>query len=412
MQDVYRRLGIKTRINATGYATALGGSVMADEVLKAMVEASQSFVDIAELQAIASSRLAMYSGAEAGIVTSGASGALTLGAAACMTGLDASKMDKLPNTEGMKDEIIMHCSHRCAYDHAIRASGAKIKTFGFNDISSKAGGRGIEAWEVEAAITPNTVALAFTPTAHNIRDLKEVITATKKHEIPVIVDAAPLLPPVENLKRFIGAGAALVAFSGGKAIRGPQGTGILIGKRDLIAAAALQQFDMSTCPETWNPPASLIPRNKIKGKPHHGIGRGMKVTKEEIVGLLVALDQFIKTDHNKLIKSMENILIKLKDDISNIPQIRTNLIKASTSGLRPLLELYFDEDAIGMTTIEISLALKSGTPAININERRIYEGVLIIDPAELRIENCDHIIKAFKTILVRKSVKVRHKSKQ
>jgi D-glucosaminate-6-phosphate ammonia-lyase len=399
MQNIYAKLGVKTRINAVGYATALGGSLMSNEVLSAMNEASQHFIDMAELQAAASSLLSDCSGAEAGIVTSGASGALTLGAAACIVGLDASKMDKLPDTDGMPNEIIMHCSHRCAYDHAIRASGAKIRTFGLNDIAAKAGGRGIEDWEVEASITPNTVALGFIASAHNLKDLKAVVSVCNRYKIPILVDAAPLLPPVDNLKRFIESGASLVAFSGGKAIRGPQGTGILIGNHDLIAAAALQQFDMGGCPETWSPPLSLIPRDKLKGIPHHGIGRGLKVSKEEIVGFLVALDQFINDDQNLVNESMQELLIKLANDISKLKQIKTKLISVDISGIRPLLELHFNEGAIGMTTIEISRLLKAGTPAINLNERRIYEGVLIVDPAGLRPEECFSISNAFKNIL-------------
>jgi len=399
MNGIYEKYGVKTRINAVGYATALGGSLMSQKVLDAMNEAAQSFVDMAELQAAASSRLAEYSGAEAGIVTSGAAGALTLGSAACLTGLDARKMDRLPDTEGIPNEIIMHCSHRCSYDHAIRASGAKIRSFGLNDIASKAGGRGIEAWEVEAAISPQTVALAFIASAQNMRDLETVVSATRKHHIPVLVDAAPLLPPAENIKRFIHAGATLVAFSGGKAIRGPQGAGFLVGTRDLITAAVLQQLDMGGCPETWNPPESLIPKSKLKGIPHHGIGRGLKVSKEEIIGLLVALEHFLGIDQAQVLASLEELLVKIEGDLSKIPHVNTKLLPVAVSGIRPLLELHFEEKALGMSAICISRTLKSGNPAIHLNERRIYEGILIVDPAGLRKQDCPAVAKAIRCIV-------------
>jgi D-glucosaminate-6-phosphate ammonia-lyase len=197
---IYERLGVRRWINAAGYMTRLGGSLMPVEVLD-------------------------------GLVTSGAAAALTLAAAACITGLDAAKMDRLPDTEGMANEIVMHRSHRYSYDHAIRAAGARIKDIGFDDRAARAGVRGLEAWEFEAAVTPRTAAIAFTAMPNNLGDLERVAGVAGRYHLPVMVDAAAWLPPVENLRRFIDAGATLVAFSGGKALRGPQGTGFLCGER-------------------------------------------------------------------------------------------------------------------------------------------------------------------------------------
>ena len=155
--------------------------------------------------------------------------------------------------------------------------------------------RGLEAWEIETALSPSVVAMGFSVNATSIVDLPTVVAVCRANGVPLIVDAAAQLPPKENLRRFIAMGADLVAFSGGKALGGPQASGILAGRRDLVASALLQQLDMDVAPETWTPP-KLIDRANLRGVPHHGIGRGFKAGKEEIVGLLTALDRFVKAD--------------------------------------------------------------------------------------------------------------------
>ena len=249
--DIYGKLGVKRRINAAGTLTRLGGSLMAPEVLDAMRAAAQGSVDIGELQSAASRIIAKATGAEAGLVTSGASAALTLAAAACLAGYDIARMARLPDTRDMPNEIVMIRTHRNAYDHALRAAGAAIVDIGHNDRGTGAGVRGIEAWEIEAALGPRTAAFAFSATPETKHDLPAVVAVCRKHGVPVIVDAAAQLPPVANLRAFVADGADLVAFSGGKAIGGPQASGILAGRRDLIASALLQQLDMDVVPERW-----------------------------------------------------------------------------------------------------------------------------------------------------------------
>ncbi len=383
--NIYDRLGVRKRINAAGLPTRLGGSLMPPEVLQAMTEAAQAFVDIAELQARASAVIAECTGAEAGLVTSGAAAALTLGAAASLTGLDVARMERLPDTQGMPNEVIMCRTHRTGYDHAIRAAGARIRDVGFNDRTTGAGVRGIEAWEIEAVITPQTVAIAYTVYPGSQPSLPEVVMVARQHGLPVIVDAAAQLPPAENLRRFINEGADLVAFSGGKAIRGPQSTGILCGRRDLIAAAALQQFDMDVAPETWRPPESLIPREALRGVPHHGLGRGFKVGKEEIVGLIVALQRFVKSDVQAELAAKEKQLVFIAEQLAAVPHIRGRLLPAAETGRFPLLELLLDESALGRTASAISLELQAGDPPVHLNERRATEGILTISPAGLQM---------------------------
>ncbi len=397
--DIYQRLGVRTRINGAGLLTRLGGSLMPPEVLDAMREAAGSFVDVAELQARASEVIAKHTGAEAGLVTTGAAAALTLATAACLTGLDAARMDRLPDTDGSPNQVLMPRTHRTGYDHAIRAAGARIREVGFNDRGMGAGVRGVEPWELEAAITPDVVAIAYTATPADDPPLREVTALAARHGLPVIVDAAAQLPPVENLRRFVAEGAALVAFSGGKAIRGPQSTGILCGRRPLIAAAALQQLDMDVAPETWDPPEGLIPRAALRGIPHHGLGRGFKAGKEEIVGLLVALERFAGLDADAELAEREARLAELAEALAGAPHVRARRRPAGETGRGPLLELRFDEAALGRRVPALSRALQEGDPAIHLGERDAARGILLVDPSGLRPGDGQVIAARLRTVL-------------
>ncbi len=192
-------------------------------------------------------------------------------------------------------DILIPRTHRTGYAHALAAAGARLVDIGHNDRGTGAGVRGLEAWEIETALQPSVVAVAFSANATSLVDLPTVAAVCRANGIPMIVDAAAQLPPKENLKRFIALGADLVAFSGGKALGGPQASGILAGRGDLVASALLQQLDMDVSPETWTPPR-MIDRANLRGVPHHGIGRGFKAGKEEIVGLLTALERFVNAD--------------------------------------------------------------------------------------------------------------------
>jgi len=302
-------------------------------------------------------------------------------------------MDRLPEADGIPSEVLMCRTHRTGYDHAIRAAGARIREVGFNDRATGAGVRDVEAWEMEAAITPRTVAVAYAASPGSQPPLSAVVEVTRKHGVPVLVDAAAQLPPAENLRRFIADGADLVAFSGGKAIRGPQGTGILCGRRDLIASAALQQLDMDVRPETWSPPDGLIPRAALRGLPHHGIGRGFKVSKEEIVGLLVALERFVALDHAAEGARQERLLAAIEERLAGAPHIRPRLLSAAETGRDPLLEVRMDEAALRRSAFDVSLALQRGDPPVHLGERRASEGILLVNPVGLR-EGEEEIVAA------------------
>lgn len=336
--SVYSDLGVKTLINAKGPATRLSGGIMRPEVSAAMAEASQSCVDIAELQAAASSVISDLTGAEAGYVASGASACLLIGAAATMTGLDPGKMARLPDSTGMKNECVMVRSQRNFYDHAIRAAGMRIIEVGLPDRYSGAGVRDAEGWEIDDAITERTAAVFYVADPQARPRLSEVVAVAHARGVPVIVDAAAQLPPQDNLKRFIAEGVDLVAFSGGKAIGGPQASGILAGKRDLVMSAALQHLDLDIYQDMWQPPSSLIDKTRLKGTPLHGIGRTCKAGKEEIVGLLTALRLFTaegdQSRHARWLADCRNVATALKgrhvtvtggNDIASIPTVEITL---------------------------------------------------------------------------------------
>jgi len=396
--DIYERLGVTKRVNGAGLLTRLGGSLMAPEVLDAMREAAGSFVDMAELQTRASAIIARHTGAEAGIVTSGAAAAMTLATAACLTRLDVARMERLPDTDGMPNELIMFRAHRTGYDHAIRAAGARIVEVGFNDRTVGSGVRGLEGWEIEAAIGPNTAAIGYAANPTRQPPLAAVAAVARKHNLPVIVDAAAQLPPKANLKHFIAEGASLVAYSGGKAIHGPQGTGILCGQKDLVAAALIQQLDMDILAETWMPPVGLLDSFFKDRLPHHGLGRGFKVDKESIAGLLVALERFVVADDGAANGKRETQLRRLADLLADI-KCRATVLSAAETKRYPILEIKFDEESLGFGAVEISRRLQRQSIPVHLSERRIYENVLLVDASGLRPDDEQAIASALAAAL-------------
>jgi L-seryl-tRNA(Ser) seleniumtransferase len=277
-------------------------------------------------------------------------------------------------------------THRTGYSHAFAAAGARLVDIGHNDRGTGAGVRGIEAWEIEAAITPRTAAFAFSADPDSVRDLPLVAEVCRRHGIPVIVDAAAQLPPKSNLRRFLELGADLVAFSGGKAIGGPQASGILAGRRDLVGAALVQQIDMDVSPETWSPP-DLIDRARLTGVPHHGIGRGFKAGKEEIVGLLVALERFVCADDAALSAALQIRLEAMARALDGVRGLAARVVPASVTGRIPLLELAIDPAGAGCDVLELSARLQRGDPPVHISERYCARGVLTVDPQVLQPED-------------------------
>ena len=389
LSNPYESLGVRRRINAAGALTRLGGAVMAPEVMAAMAAASRASVDIGELQDAASSRIAEATGAEAGLVTTGAAAALTLAAAASIARWDVAKMAALPHADAFPRDILIPRTHRTGYAHALAASGARLVDIGHNDRGTGAGVRGLEAWEIETALTPSVVAMAFSVNAISIVDLPTAIAVCRINNIPLIVDAAAQLPPKENLRRFSAMGVDLVAFSGGKALGGPQASGILAGRRDLVASALLQQLDMDVAPETWVPPR-LVDRANLHGVPHHGIGRGFKAGKEEIVGLLTALDRFVKADDASDNAALE---ARLKKIAAALAGLDVTLVPAKQTGRVPVLEIAMAD------ALAVSARLQRNDPPVHLSERHAARGVLTLDPQVLLPEHDAPLAAALRAVL-------------
>ena len=336
--EVYKKLGVAPIINAQSWVTSLGGSIMRPEVLSAMDEAANAFVDIKKLNRAAGEVVALACGAEQGLVTAGCSAAQVLMVAACMTGQSESNVEQLPDTTGMKNEVVLFKGQRNRYDKAFVTAGAKLVTYGSEHEGTTD--------ELEAAINENTACVAFVimPFSSHGVGLEETIRVAHERGVPVIVDAAAELPPRANLSKFHKMGADMVAFSGGKGIGGPQSSGLLSGKADLVEAAVMNSLNLDSAVA--------------------GIGRPMKVSKENIVGLVTAIQLFTDSDEAaewegwqmkaqyvaERLQGIDGVHVKIEDD------------PAERQGPQPVL--YFEDEFEGPTVSEIKEQLENGDPAI------------------------------------------------
>mgnify|MGYP001372593210 FL=1 len=321
--NIYMRLlGVKAHLPGHGHATALGGSRMPTEVIEAMQEANDYFVMIDELTVAAGKRAAEVVRAEAALITSGASGGLLLGAAACLTGNDEEKMRALPNPTWMKRECIIQKAHRYPYDFALQAAGATIV-----EVEGRA--QLLNAISERTAFIfglPRHVALSGTMAAEVLQP-PELIEIAKQADVSVMIDGASRLPPTGNLTIFNELGADLVVVSGGKGLRGPQSTGILSGRADLIEAARMQ------------------------AAPNDLIGRGMKVGKEEIIGLVVALNRYAQFDHVAERAVWKQKAEYLAAELQGIDSFTAEVVDDNERA--PYVEIGWDQGVIPMTHQEV-----------------------------------------------------------
>jgi L-seryl-tRNA(Ser) seleniumtransferase len=333
--DVYREINVRPSITASGPITHHGGSKLRPEVFDAMQTASQVMVDVHELNDRAGDILARYAGAEAGMVTSGASCGLLLQAAAVMAGADPTKMDRLPDTTGMRNELIIHNMHRFPFEQGYRAAGAKLVGVG-NFL-------GCERWHIEAAFTDRTAAIVhveapFLPP--NTMPLPDVAAVARQHGLPVLVDAAEMLPPRENFAEYIRQGADMVVFSGGKGVRGPQGTGIMVGRKDLIHAA------------------------RANAAPYLTIGRGQKVAKEEIIGLFKATELFMKEDEAQETARFKRLAQHVIEAVGHPPGLEVGVRYDRRHWLIPSAVIRFTEEWKGSSRDTVVKRMREGDPPI------------------------------------------------
>ena len=384
--SIYQQFGVEPIINACGSVTRLGGAPMPDSVLDAFRSGAAEWVTLEEMQASASRKIAEVTGAEAGLVTAGDAAALTLGAAAILAGHDLRRMEQLPHADDFPNEFLIAREQRSGYDHAVRASGARLVDVGFNEIVSNAGVRRTEPWDYESAITENTAGIVYVYGQNMAPSLDAVVDVARRHRIPVLVDAAGEVPPRSNLKAIPAAGPDLVAISGGKQIRGPQSTGLLFGRKELISSAALQMLDMDDHYELWDPPTDLINRSLLNGMPRHGLGRGFKVSKEEIVALLTALDLFVSGAYDSDIVVGRERLQVIADALSRCAS-GCEIIESPDGERWPLLEITIDEAAPGRSALEICRSLRNGSPRVFVGHGKLSAATFVVNLLCVRPES-------------------------
>ena len=338
MPDVYERLGVRRLINARGTHTRLGGTLMRPEVAAAMQEAARGYVVLDELQDKASEVIARATGAEAGMVVGGAEAGLLIGTAAILAGTDPARIAQLPDTTGMKNEAIMHRAHRNGYDHAVRAAGATIMDIGY--------GGSTLPYQLKAAINERTALVMYlmSPWANQgALSLRQTCEIAHAAGVPVLVDAAAMLPPHTSLTRFIAEGADLVTFSGGKGLMGPQSSGILAGRADLIRAA------------------------RVNASPYHSVGRSAKAAKEDIVGLIVALESYMQRDHDADQAYWRSQAESMLERLHDFPGVVASYLYDGREHPVPRVELLFLPES-GINSHEFVLAMEEHDPRIFLFE--------------------------------------------
>ncbi len=332
-------LGVRRVINADARLTRLGGSLMPAPVRAAMDQAARSYVDMFELQAVVGRRLAELTHNEAAFVCTGAAAGLFLATLGCMVGEDLTRIARLPDLTDCRNEVIIHTAHRIPYDLAVRSTGAQLVNVG-NVVQTF-------GWELEAAIGPRTAAVLYIAGAHLERGalpLAEVVQIAHARGVPVIIDAAAQLPPPENLWRFTRElGADLAIFSGGKDLAGPQASGLIVGRAELVAACAAH------------------------AAPNQRLGRPMKVGKEEMVGLLAAVEHYLSLDHPARIARFEQIVASWVDALDDGDGVRARRDFPNEAGQpTPRAVITLDPARCGITGAELRERLWEANPRVAV----------------------------------------------
>ena len=361
-RDYFKELNVRPFINGAGTFTVLTASLMWPEVVEALNYASKTFVPLNDLQEAAGKRIAELIGCEAAMITSGAAAALTVGAAACVAGKNPDWIKRIPDLAGtgMKSEVIVQKSHRYGYDHAVRNCGVKMVEVETAD-------------ELEKAVSEKTAMMLFFNDADPRGKIKieEFVALGKKHKIPTFNDAAADVPPTENLSKYTKMGFDLVTFSGGKGLRGPQSAGLLLGRKDLIEAARLNCSPNSD-----------------------SIGRGMKVNKEEMVGMMVAVEMYLKRDAEAEWKEWERRAKLIGDGVAKVHSVKAEIHVPPIANHVPTLRLTWEKAALPLTADDVRKRLRDGKPSIEIapnassakaEKQEIGIGVWQMQPGEAEI---------------------------
>lgn len=355
-RDLFKELGLRTFINAAGNYTSMTASLMPQEVLDAIQAGAGEYVMLEEVQDKVGEKIAAICHAEAAMVTAGCWSALVLGMAGVLTGMDSKRVAQLPFLEGtgMKSEVIVQKTHANGYHLALTNAGVKIVTVETRE-------------EVEKAINEKTALLWFLNREAPVGKIRheEWLDIARKHNLPTMIDIAADVPPVENLWKYNDMGFDLVCISGGKAMRGPQSAGILMGKKALIAAA------------------------RLSAPPRSGIGRGQKVNKEEILGMYVALERYVKHDHAKEWKMWEEKIALINNAVKGISGVKTEVVLPPVANHTPSLSITWDDKKIKLTKETMGEKLRKGTPSIEViaweADNNIRLTVFMLKPGQEKI---------------------------
>lgn len=332
-RDLFKELELRTFINAAGVYTSMTASLMPKEVLEAIWSGADEFVMLDEVQDKVGEKIAALCHAEAATVTAGCWSALVLGMAGILTGMDKQKVSQLPFLQGtdMKSEVILQKSHANGYHRALTNAGVSIILVETRE-------------EVEKMISEKTALMWFLNREAPVGKIKheEWLKIAQKHRIPTMIDIAADVPPVENLWKFNDMGFDLVVISGGKAMRGPQSTGILMGKKELVAAA------------------------RLSAPPRSGIGRGQKVNKEEVLGMYVALEKYIHTDHEREWRIWEERIAVIENTVKNIDGVFTEVVVPPIANHTPTLNISWEKSKIKWAGKDLLMKLRNGNPSIEM----------------------------------------------
>jgi uncharacterized pyridoxal phosphate-dependent enzyme len=364
----YEELGVTTVINCEGTMTMLGGSVLRPELEAVMAQAGRHFVSIPELEVAAGKRIAEMLKLPEGysaLVTSGAAAAIQSGLAGILTGDNETFIKQLPDLTGLKSEVIIQKSHRNPFDHQLRSTGVKLIVIETRD-------------QLRQAISPRTAMMHFSNFANAAGQIKvdEWVKLAKEYNLPCMNDAAADTPPVSHLWDYTSMGYDLVTFSGGKAIRGPQCAGLLIGRKDLVAYALLNN------------------------SPHEDtLGRSQKVGKEEIVGMVKALELYLSEDHEVLTKEWQARLESISRQITRVPGVSTSFFVPDIANHVPHMQITWDEAKISLTVKQVSQRLRESQPAIVMGAGEGRPGLTInsfmLQPGEDKVV-ADQLVRIFR----------------
>ena len=365
-RDYFKELGIRTFINAAGTYTSMTGSLMPQEVIDAINYGSLEYVNLDELQDKVGKRIAELLECEYATVSSGCFGAMSIAMAGVMSGKDPKKIKQLPDTTGLRNEVILQESHTIGYAQALTNVGAKL-------VKVKT------AEELENAINEKTAMLWFLNANTDRGNIKweEFVSLGKKHNIPTFIDCAADVPPVDNLFKFTRIGFDMVAFSGGKGLRGPQSAGLLLGKKEYIEAARLH----------------TPPRGET-------IGRGMKVNKEEVLGMLAALELYLNKDHQAEWKMWEDQIDLISESVKSIGGVETTIHVPPHANHVPSLKIRWDQSKVNISPDNVRKILREGSPSIetvgNKNEIGVTTWMMVPGQEKIVAKKIKKILKSHK----------------